>query len=284
MSFASFRAALHWSRMLRKPLPPRARWWQCPAVVAHVNRIICGEPLTDRAAGAPVLIRRHFPGRTFRRGISVGCGTGSKEMALIESGLVETFDLYELSSARIRRGEQLANEKGLSGHVRFHRKDGMSVDAQEAFDLVYWSGALHHMTDTNKAMEWSRNALAPGGAFYMDDFVGPARMQWTPRILRHANRIRRVLRQRPVKRPHPLMVRLVDPTECADSSNILASVRRWFPDATVIPTGGVIYAVALQDILNEIPPDSDMLRRLLRLDEQCTRLGEYVHAAAIARK
>ena len=49
------------------------------------------------------------------------------------------------------------------------------------------------MFDVNKALEWSRLILRKGGMFYMDDFVGPSRFQWSDSSLELASRIRSLL-------------------------------------------------------------------------------------------
>lgn len=261
---ACARAAQHWSEPQRcAPASARSRWWQSGTVVRHIDANICGRPISGLASGDITFLQQRFPGRRFAGAVSVGCGNGYKEMALLEAGLVEHFSLYELSSTRIERGLARAQDLGLEERLCFHRAL-IDFDAPMGgrFDLVYWNNALHHMLDSEAAVRWSRDVLLPGGVFYMNDFVGPSRMQWTDRML------------------------AVDPTERADSGRILPSVLRFFPDAEVIPTGGVIYHSVLNAILQNFDEEADRpwLDLLLLLDDLCTDLGDTHYAVALGRR
>lgn len=296
----SLAAARHWNRFDAKWKPSRIRWWESERIVRHVNLKICGKPLNELGAGLPALVRRRFPGRTFPMAISVGCGAGFKEMMFVQAGLVDHFHLFELSNTRIQQGLALAARLGIADRVTFHNRDGMTCRDVDSFDMVYWNHALHHMLDVDRAVVWSRDLLNDGGVFVMDDFVGPTRMQWSRRTLELATRVRRALpdwslsdprdpRRRlsaTVNRPNRLAVYLTDPSECADSGRILASIANRFPAAEIIPTGGVVYNLALMDVIHNFDEaeHGPMIDRLLRLDDLCTSMGEFHHAAAIAAK
>lgn len=295
-----FGAARHWTRFDAKNNPSRIRWWESPRIIRHVNQKICGKPLEELGAGLLDLVGQRFPERKFPKAISVGCGVGAKEMMFVQAGLVDHFHLFEFSEARIQMGQALAADLDIADHVTFHHRDGMSCQEVGTFDVVYWNHALHHMLDVDRAVAWSRTVLNDQGIFLMDDFVGPSRMQWSKRTLRFAARVRRALpdwalrdpyrpdRQLPTKvsRTNRLALYLDDPTECADSGRILGSIEKWFPAAEVIPTGGVVYNLALMDVIHNLDEvrDAALIERLLRLDDRCTSLGEFHHATAISTK
>jgi hypothetical protein len=85
--------------------------------------------------------------------------------------------------------------------------------------------------------------------------------------------------------PVPAII-AADPSECADSSNILPELMRIFPDAWVRKTGGGVYHLAVNDILHNIvaAKDYDLLERLLEVDDECIKIGETHYAVAIAVK
>ncbi len=233
------------------------------------------------------------------KGISVGCGTGSAEMDMLESDLVQEFDVFELSEIRIREGRELAKRRGLDERIRFTSGEADELARPGHYDLVFWGDALHHMLDVHQAVGWSKSILRPGGFFVMDDFIGPSRRQWTDFTLSMSERLRNIFPDRllvdprdstkrlSVKRGRPDVALLIadDPTDAADSERILDAVRTFFPDADVVLTGGVIYAFALNDVLaNMTPEDAPLLELCLLLDDQCIDRGESLHAVAIARK
>jgi len=304
---AARRIAAHWDRRTLEAQPERTRWWQSRAVRRHVNRLVSGQEYEGTGEGLVMVLRERLRGRVLRRGVSIGCGIGNKEMRFVRLGLVERFDLFELSSARIEQGRALAGRLGIGQRVTFHRDDGFSVVAPESVDLVHWNNSLHHMLDVRRAVEWSRRVLAPGGVFFLDDFVGPTRFQWSDRAIAVATGVRAMLPRRfledpasppdkrrhlpvEVKRPNASRLARRDPSEAADSAAILPAVRDLFPEAEIQRTGGLVYHVALATILHnfdeEDAEDLALLDLLLELDTACLRDPELEspYATALAER
>jgi SAM-dependent methyltransferase len=307
MSFGDDRTrqqiAGHWDRRTEQPRPSRTNWWQSRTVRRHINRRVCGEPFEGTGEGWVHVLRRRLDGRVLRRGISVGCGFGNKEMRFLRLGLVERFDLYELSESRIAKGSALAAELGLAERVCFHRADALETVTRPDYDLVHWNNSLHHMLDVAKAVQWSRHVLLPDGVFFMDDFVGPSRFQWSDRALAVATGVRSVLPRRLLRNPHapptgeehvdphvarPNARRIAreDPSEAADSARILPVVRDIFPAAEVQLTGGIVYHLALANILHNFDEDDAgdlaLLELLLELDTVCLANPDLESPYAVA--
>lgn len=301
------RIADHWDRRTLETQPARTSWWQSRAVKRHINKLVCGEEYEGTGQGLVMELKRRLGGRVLRRGVSIGAGIGNKEMRFVRLGLVERFDLFELSSARVEKGRALAEDLGLGGQVSFHQADGFSAIEPESVDLVHWNNSLHHMLDVREAVRWSRRVLVPGGIFFLDDFVGPTRFQWSDRALAVATGARAILpgrylkdpqsppaepRYLPIKvrRPAPGRIARQDPSEAADSEAILPAVREIFPEADIQRTGGLVYHVALATILHnfdeEVPDDLSLLNLLLELDTACLRDPELEspYATALAEK
>jgi SAM-dependent methyltransferase len=297
----------HWDSRTAAGHAGRINWWQSTLIREHVNRLVAGRPFKRISQGLLHTVREHVGDRTFDLGVSVGCGVGNKEMALIREGLVQRFDLYELSPARIDRGRQLATDLGLEDRVQFRREDAFEAVSAESVDFVHWNNSLHHMLDVDAAVAWSRRVLKPLGLFYMDDFVGPTRWQWSDKSVDLGNRIREILPEKYLRNPlYPahgsaLLERTVqrrsrewvaqqDPSEAADSGRIIESVRRHFPNAQVTLTGGVVYHMTLPHMLDNFDEDDEYDRTLLRLlmliDELCIELPgmESHYAVAFALK
>ena len=222
-------------------------------------------------------------GRDFGVGVSVGCGEGSKEMALLAVGAVRHFHLFEIADARVARGRERARNLGLSGRISWHVESPDFADPMPV-DLVYWNNALHHMLDTRVAVAWSRESLRPGRTFYMNDFVGPDRMQWPDEMLEAASAIRRQLPERLIGSASRTLARprkLADPTECADSAAILPAIREHFPAASVTPTG-VVYHLALHGLLDRFADDEELWPWLLEADRLYGERGLTHYAVAVA--
>jgi SAM-dependent methyltransferase len=298
--------ALHWSKVTGSNDASgrvlKTRWWHHPPILRHINEKVCGKPVDGFSAGltlrARSMLGRRLP---LSRGISVGCGNGMKEMKLLREGIVQAFDLYELADIRIAAGREIAEKQQLMRDARFIQGDAFQLaNEPEQYELVHWNNSLHHMLDVEAAIDWSWKVLKTGGLFYMDDFVGPDRFQWPPQMLLAATAVRQSLPDRLlvnphkpttmlpriVKKPDPEKMRQSDPSEAADSSRILHCVQQRFPEADIIMTGGVIYHLALSDLLANFAEDEDfrLLERLLELDDMCTAVGETHYATALGLK
>lgn len=254
-------------------------WWTNRLVIRDVNRRVIGEPYPEISRGAVELGRR-LAGRPLDRGISVGCGQGGKEIALVRDRVVGHMLGYDLAAARIAHARTTAEGLGLAERIEFRQADAFELHRSPEFDFVYWNNSLHHMFDVPAALAWSRDVLKPGGLLLIDEFVGPSRMRFDDATLAYANAVRGLLPERLLGTGRPAARRLDrawfetriarDPSEAADSGRTLAAVRELFAEPVVRPTGGVIYFVALNGLFANLdmssPEDRRMLAHLLALD------------------
>jgi hypothetical protein len=158
------------------------------------------------------------------------------------------------------------------------------------------------MFDVFQAVEWSHMVLKDGGLFYMDDFIGASRFQFSDKQLDIATKVRqafhktsylldqsgeRYISERKV-RPNKEKLIEVDPSEAADSERIIDAIKKYFPDAKIKSTGGVAYHLALSDIVfnfdANIEQDQILLDLIMLIDELCIDLGESVYGVALAIK
>lgn len=279
----------------------KLRWWQSPFIVRHINMRVSGQPIGGMSHGLMRRVQELLDGRVLTKGVSVGCGNAAKELDLIKAGLVESFDLCEFSETRIAEARARAEQMGLSERIRFIHGDAFElVKDGGQYDLVHWNNSLHHMFDVDAAVKWSQHVLEAGGLFYMDDFVGPTRFQWSDLALNLASHVRLMLDERfltdprkpesrlptDIRRPNPEKLKAADPSEAADSGRIIDSVRRYFPDAEIVATGGIVYHLALSDILHNFDEEKDktVLELLMFIDDLCADLVETLYATALAFK
>lgn len=98
-------------------------------------------------------------------------------------------------------------------------------------------------------------------------------------VLNDGNKLRRF-----ISRPSLEYMIATDPSEAADSEAILPAIRKIFKEPFIIPTGGIVYHIAIQFILNNISEDSDLLAYLLQLDDEVIKMGMTCYAFALAVK
>lgn len=295
-------AGAHWSAEFARPAEKMTRWWQSDHVVRAINKRVCGEAIAGVSEGLFRLAKERFPDRLpAARAVSVGAGTGEREMQAIERGLASHFDLYEVAEYCVDRGRQIARERSLEGQVDFHLANAFeAVTGEACYDMVLWNQALHHMPDARAAVAWSARVLRPGGLFVMDDYVGATRMQFSDELLEYSTKFRAGLppayladpwfegKQLPVTctRMDESALIAVDPSECADSDSILPAIHDHFPTAEVILTGGGVYHCGLNEVLHNIMEagDTAQLDRALDLDWQAVSCGLTHYGVALGQK
>ncbi len=154
--------------------------------------------------------------------------------------------------------------------------------------------SLHHFDHIGETIGLIARALRPGGLLIVDEFVGPSRLQWTKAQLRTANALlaalpaqRRVQAdgriKRRVIRPSVLSMRLDDPSEAAEASDLLPALRQNFTILEEHPYGSALH-LALHGIahnfLGDDPVTAQVLRQCFTAEEEASaRLPhDYIYA------
>ncbi len=287
-----------WDKYTVTQKAQRLKWWESKEIIRHINKKVCGLALDGFNQGLVYKLQHTYASKIpFGRALSVGCGSAYKEISLLRQNIVQHFDLYELSEVRIHAA--LANVKkfGLQKRVTIHQTDFFSTNVSaNTYDFVHWDNALHHMLDVPNAVKVSHDVLNPGGVFFMNDFVGANRFQWSDIELSYVNRFRALLPPElfytdknqyiPVNIGRPSIDKMIqaDPSEAADSESIIPAVKNFFPSCFLCTTGGVIYQTALNHILAKISEESPILKWALYTDDVLNDMGLFQYAVAIGEK
>ena len=294
------KAAKYWDSRSAKVSPGAAiAWWQSPAVVRHLNKKLCGQELDGFAAGLRKWYESESNSQVLERGVSVGCGTGGKELQFLKEGLVKHFDLYEISEVRVAQGHKIFEQAKLHDQVNFFLEDAFIDRTPNRYDLVHWDNSLHHMFDVYDAIEWSKTVLKPGGWLIIHDFIGASRFQFSERCYDFARRAREALPHKylesgyspgtflPTSLPKVNKDVLIakDPTEAADSERIVDAVSKHFPNGTWKMLGGAVYHLGLTGLhWNFIRfEDHSRLDACLFMDDMASDLGENLYGAFVGR-
>lgn len=296
----------HWDRVLAEGSSGlRLHWWEDPTTVRHINRLVCGKALEGLHTGFHQRILEKLPSQKATiRALSVGCGTGSKEIDLIKAAAGQLrfdFHCFDVAPGAIEAGRQMAREQGIDDQIQFFLADAFQTPLDEGWDLVYWNNSLHHMLNTPAAISWSYQRLSEGGLLAIDDYVGPDRFQWSDATINKASEL--LQRLTPQQRRHPLQpgrtvrerggrppieaVISTDPTEAADSARIHGALQRRFGDNLEwIPTGGLAYLICLDELFENFQSNKEIeqLQSLLDADAEWGQIGETAYAVALATK
>jgi len=95
--------------------------------------------------------------------LDVGCGIGGTSRYLAAKFPTAQVTGITLSPAQVKRGTQLAHERGL-GNVQFQVTDALAMTfPDDSFDLVWACESGEHMPDKKKYVEEMVRVLKPGG-------------------------------------------------------------------------------------------------------------------------
>jgi len=150
---------------------------------------------------------------------------------------------------------------------------------RDSFDVVFASGALHHIHELERLLLQVRDCLSTNGFLIASEYVGPNQLQWTDSQVRAINDILELLPSRYKRRisastefklsflgPSSIEeMNRADPTEAVHSEDIVPLVRNIFRMVEFKPIGGTILHMMLQDIIGNFQPGNDADDCILRL-------------------
>jgi ubiquinone/menaquinone biosynthesis C-methylase UbiE len=254
---------------------PLKNWWDIPAVMERWNLMVSGDLKVDYCAH---FLRRHFAGRDSMHALSLGSGTGNREIELARSGLFQRIDAVEISGARVAYSKERAAREGIAGAIRYVEADAARVALPDgAYDLVIVEQFLHHMSPLETILSRIRRFIKPGGFFIFNEFVGPSLFQWTGSQLDAVNDLLSRLPERyrirwksgtvkrKVHRPGRLIMMLYDPTEAAESSRIVPLIGGMFEPVELKGYGGTLLQLLFSDIASNFLSDDAETRRYLAM-------------------
>ena len=263
----------HWDRTVREVETGELKGWLDWELieVEHIRPQVSGDP---RIYYLEHFFTNHFPALPVERALSLGCGGGNLERALIEQGTTLEIDAYDSSHESIRLARELAAASGLGGRIHYEVADINRIELPAAtYDYVIAKMALHHFDGLEQVYEQVRQALKPGGLFMFNEFVGPSRFQWSDLQLELMNRVLEVMPERNrrrapvprIERPTVREMLQMDPTESVRSSEILPLLERAFEVVEIRPYGGTLLHILLTHMMPTFDLENEDQVAFLRL-------------------
>lgn len=150
----------------------RLFWLNHPRVAKHYH---------EKALVGGLPWREWIPqalGRRAGRVLELGCGSGDGLLETWRAGIAEEYIGLDLDESRFETVRDAIRAAG--GRIRFLAADANEMRLQKSrYDLIYAVQSLHHFEKLERIMSEVRRALTPNGIFVLDEYVGPARFQWT---------------------------------------------------------------------------------------------------------
>ncbi|MES2911224.1 MAG: class I SAM-dependent methyltransferase [Pseudomonadota bacterium] len=276
-------------------------WTHLDDIHRLINRRVSGDPAVRPLAwfGQHLADAGCLP---LRRVLVLGCGAGLLERELHGLGWAREIVAFDLSARVLDVARQ--NSAGLQGitHVQASMDElpvGQAPFIPGSFDAVLGVSSVHHCSQLRHLYAAVAQLLAPDGWFYLDEYVGPDRFQYSQRHLNQVRALADLLPDRLLanaggvikkgfRAPTVAEVIEVDPSEAVCSSHILPLLPEHFRVIAERPYGGSLLHVLLADIAQNFhaPEAKPWLQALMDAEDDLDRLGQLEHhfSCVIARQ
>jgi SAM-dependent methyltransferase len=164
---------------------PQLGFWQSPVARAAINRRITGDP---ELAPETYFARRHGPSIVAPHAVSLRASDAKLEIALVEAGSCERLTGLDEEQARIDFAAGRVPEP-LRERITFRLGTLERWEPPEPLGAAVLRSCLHRRADLEQVLDRLAAMLVPDGLLFVEDFVGPARFQWTDAQLDAINRL-----------------------------------------------------------------------------------------------
>src|SRR5262249_14687911 len=157
-------------------------WLQHPLVQERINLKVAESPGVNRFE---YFLNRYLKDKMpVERALTLGSGVGELERGLCHYGFAQSHVGIDISEAAIRIARDHAVAANLT-HIHYRTGNLNSIKFEpRTYDVIFGISSVHHTEDLEHLFTQVRLALKPGGYFFMDEFIGPDRFQWTDEQVR----------------------------------------------------------------------------------------------------
>lgn len=277
-------------------------WLHLDELRARTNHQVSGDTSVDALGW----LRRHAAQageRPFKRALVLACGDGWLARDARGRGLADSVIAIDLSPRVLDLARKLS--AGIDGiaYVQADMND-LPVGRDEAFlpgsfdAVLAWSG-VHHCGRLDRLYAAVNALLRPGGWFFVDEYVGPDRFQFSAAHMQQVRALAHLLPERLLTTRSGIVRRefrvptveevvAVDPSEAVASAQILPLLDAHFDVMARRPYGGSLLHVLLANIAQnfQTPQDARWLQALIAAEDDLHRQGrlEQHFCSVIARR
>jgi ubiquinone/menaquinone biosynthesis C-methylase UbiE len=265
-------------------------WTEHPAVQRHISRLISGDEKTEALPYLITILRERGVNFPVARAATLGCGGGELERGLAPGNFIAHHDGFDIAEGAVKLAREKSKEAGFSG-LHYHVADVNTLRLPpNTYDLIFVQMAAHHFANLEQVFATIARALKPGGVFYLNEFVGPTRFQWTDKQLAACNALLESLpaqyRKRvqdgspkePIQRPTVEAMIKMDPSEAVRAGEITKVFGQYFSILKRRDYGGTILHMLLEGIAGNFaddkPADRALLDGIFAAEDGLMRSGE----------
>ncbi|GAA4823850.1 hypothetical protein GCM10011365_22900 [Marinicella pacifica] len=155
-------------------LPPIFHYWSNRYLRPQLEKFGFSHPDGFFAYYAKEAIKTHHGSM---RILSIGSGNCDTEVRLAKTLRKEGFhdfiiDCMDINQTMFARGLKLAEEEGVTNHLRFLKADFNSWESQQSYGLIIANQSLHHVVKLEHLFAEIKKSLPPEGYFITSDIIG----------------------------------------------------------------------------------------------------------------
>jgi len=162
---------------------------------------------------------------------------------------------------------------------------------RDAYDVIVAHAVLHHVENLEHAFAQIERTMRPNATLVMNEYVGPARFQYSDEVLSIINTLLACIGLPPKSRPTVEEMLANDPTEAVRSDELLAFTARVFEVLERKEIGGTILQHLLYGVIQnfrfEVPRERAIVEMLCTIEAMLVDLHripcDYVILAARKR-
>ena len=201
-------------------------WNELNTVSKYINKLSTDNENTHWIDDLTNRFSKQVP---FENILIVGCGNGWLERRLYDQGIGKNFDAFDISEKYIQEAE---NKKG-NRPIQYFIDDINNLQniPSKKYDAVFNFAILHHATEINAALKKISECLKPEGLMFNEEYVGPAKNQYTDKHLELMIQINSDLPEQLRSKNHlrpPLANFRIEPTEAIHSDLVRPTFEKYF--------------------------------------------------------
>lgn len=290
---------LQWNKKLRtlssfKNEFIHSNWWIIPAIQNRMNEKISGN---KSISYEEYITKKYLIVTQDKFLISIGCGTGSHEIKLASLHPAMQIIGYDISESVLEEARNKAIHASVK-NISFIKADIYNVVfAQDAVDYFLFNASLHHLHQIDSFIkEKILPALRKNGLIILNEYVGPNRMHFPESQIKESSALLQYIPQQKRKisltnliksrsyRLGKLRMLFSDPSECAESENILSVIHSYFTTLEEKPLGGNLLMPALKHIAHHFMDDEADLTTLFKAEDEYLKQNSSNYVFGVYKK
>jgi ubiquinone/menaquinone biosynthesis C-methylase UbiE len=264
-------------------------WTEHLEVRKRVNRMVSNEESVEALEYLVKFLKKNGKNVPVGRAATLGCGAGDLERGLAKYNFAREHIGFDIAEGAVEKARAEAKKQGLS-NLKYVAADVNEVSLPRAsFDVILVQMSAHHFAKLEKIFSMVARALKPDGYFYINEFVGPSRFQWTDAQLavcnllletlpdKYRTRIQTGKEKELILRPTIADMIIMDPSEAIRSAEIIPVLQQYFEIVERHDYGGTVLHMLLEGIAGNFrqdsPEDMRYLRRMFDMEDRFIAAG-----------